>query len=211
MQVALDIADGGHEAILVEMEPSIGGHRGQVSETFPALDCSRCILTPRTVEVGQHPSTEMLTLSEVVGVEELSGGRDEDPGVGRGTGLARNHGDGFHMGIKNHPRRVDKGRCTAYGDCAEARPVVVPNEFDRGLAAHRAPSQRESYGPPTGRCQGRLYSLSAQGPETLSEACPAARGLLHVKRQASDSLQAPRASRPDLCLLHKCSGRREGV
>ena len=146
MQVALDTADSGYEVIHVEMEPPIEGHRAQVSETFPTPDCSQCTLTPRTVEVGQHPNTEQLTLSEVVGVEELSGGQDEDPGAGPGTGLARNHGDGFHVGIKKHPRHVDEDRCAACGDCAEARLVVVPNEFDRGLAAHRA-HRSENHAP----------------------------------------------------------------
>ncbi len=53
MQAALDIANSGYEVILVEKEPAIGGHMAQLSETFPTLDCSQCILTPRMVEVGQ--------------------------------------------------------------------------------------------------------------------------------------------------------------
>ena len=55
IQAALDIADGGHEVLLVEKEASIGGHMSQLSETFPTLDCSQCILTPRMVEAYQHP------------------------------------------------------------------------------------------------------------------------------------------------------------
>ena len=47
MQAALDIADAGVEVILVEKNPSIGGHMAQLSETFPTLDCSQCILTPK--------------------------------------------------------------------------------------------------------------------------------------------------------------------
>ena len=52
IQAALDIADGGRDVILVEKESSIGGHMSQLSETFPTLDCSQCILTPRMVEVA---------------------------------------------------------------------------------------------------------------------------------------------------------------
>ena len=118
MQAALDIADSGFEVVLVEQAPSIGGHMAQLSETFPTLDCSQCILTPRTVEVGQHPNIRLLTLSEVVSVEgEL--------------------GD-FRVRIRRHPRYVIEEKCTACGDCAKVCPVVVPNEFDRGLAARRA-------------------------------------------------------------------------
>jgi heterodisulfide reductase subunit A len=118
MQAALDIADAGFEVILVEKAPSIGGHMAQLSETFPTLDCSQCILTPRTVEVGQHPNIRLLTLSEVVDVEGEAGD--------------------FRVRVVRHPRYVAEDKCTACGDCAKVCPVVVPNEFDRGLAARRA-------------------------------------------------------------------------
>ena len=55
IQAALDIANGGQKVILVEKEPSIGGHMARLSETFPTLDCSQCILTPRMVEVASAP------------------------------------------------------------------------------------------------------------------------------------------------------------
>ena len=128
MQAALDIANSGYEVILVEKEPSIGGHMAQLSETFPTLDCSQCILTPRTVEVGQHPNIELLTLSEVVDVQRIGDAPGSD-------GAAQ---EGFNVRIKRHPRYVIEDKCTACGDCAKACPVVVPNEFDRGLAARRA-------------------------------------------------------------------------
>jgi heterodisulfide reductase subunit A len=118
MQAALDIADSGYEVVLVEREPSIGGHMAQLSETFPTLDCSQCILTPRMVEVGQHSNIQLLTFSEVVTVEGEAG-----------------H---FRVRILRHPRYVVEEKCNACGDCAKVCPVVVPNEFDRGLAARRA-------------------------------------------------------------------------
>jgi heterodisulfide reductase subunit A2 len=133
MQAALDIANSGFEVMLVEKEPSIGGHMAQLSETFPTLDCSQCILTPRTVEVGQHPNIRLLTLSEVVSVTPLGPtpeGREGREGKG-GMG-------GFRVRILRHPRYVLEDKCTACGDCAKVCPVVVSNEFDRGLAARRA-------------------------------------------------------------------------
>ncbi len=63
IQAALDIADAGYQVVLVEREPSIGGKMAGLSETFPTLDCSQCILTPRMVDVGQHPNITLHTYS----------------------------------------------------------------------------------------------------------------------------------------------------
>jgi len=65
IQASLDIANAGHQVILVERDPSIGGHMSQLSETFPTLDCSQCILTPRMVEVAQHPNIKLMTYADL--------------------------------------------------------------------------------------------------------------------------------------------------
>ena len=55
MQAALDIGDKGFKVHLVEKEPCIGGHMAQLDKTFPTLDCSSCISTPKMVDVGNTP------------------------------------------------------------------------------------------------------------------------------------------------------------
>lgn len=40
MQAALDIAEAGHQVILVEREASIGGKMTQLDKTFPTMDCA---------------------------------------------------------------------------------------------------------------------------------------------------------------------------
>lgn len=40
MQTAIDIADAGHQVILVEREATIGGKMAMLDKTFPTLDCS---------------------------------------------------------------------------------------------------------------------------------------------------------------------------
>jgi heterodisulfide reductase subunit A2 len=65
IQAALEIADAGYPVYLVEREPTIGGHMAQFDKTFPTLDCSACILTPKMVDVGNHPNITLLTYSEV--------------------------------------------------------------------------------------------------------------------------------------------------
>ena len=70
IRTALDMANAGHPVVLVERQPSIGGNMSRLSETFPTLDCSQCILTPLMVQVLRHPNIELMTYSEV---EEVSG------------------------------------------------------------------------------------------------------------------------------------------
>nr|HID14383.1 FAD-dependent oxidoreductase [Anaerolineae bacterium] len=73
IQAALDIAEAGYPVYLVERESSVGGRMAQLDKTFPTLDCSSCILTPKMVDVGQHPLIELMTYSEVVTVEGEEG------------------------------------------------------------------------------------------------------------------------------------------
>src|SRR5512139_1587214 len=73
IQAALDIADAGFQVYLVERSPSIGGRMSQLDKTFPTLDCSACILTPKMVDAGRHSNIELLTYSEVVSVSGQEG------------------------------------------------------------------------------------------------------------------------------------------
>jgi heterodisulfide reductase subunit A len=118
IQAALDIANSGYEVILVERQPSIGGHMAQLSETFPTLDCSQCILTPKMVEVSRHPNIKLMTYSEVLEIGGFLGN--------------------FNVKILKKPRYVDETLCNSCGDCAQVCPVVVPNEFDQGLSSRHA-------------------------------------------------------------------------
>jgi len=118
IQAALDMANTGFEVILVERNPSIGGHMIQLSETFPTLDCSQCILTPKMVEVAKHPKIKLLTYSEVQDVSGYVGN--------------------FKVKILKKPTYVDPAKCTLCDECTKVCPIVVPNEFDLGLTGRRA-------------------------------------------------------------------------
>jgi len=118
IQAALNIANSGFEVLLVEQNPSIGGHMAQLSETFPTLDCSQCILTPKMVEVAQHPRIKLLTYSELTNVSGFVGN--------------------FQVTIRQKAHYVDWQKCTGCGVCMEKCPVKVASEFDAQLAQRRA-------------------------------------------------------------------------
>jgi len=118
MQAALDIANAGYEVVLLERLPSIGGRMAQLSETFPTLDCSQCILTPRTVEVGHHDQIRLITYSDL---ESVSGD------VGH-----------FRVRIRRHAAYVDWDKCTGCGFCQEKCPAKVASTFQRGTGTRKA-------------------------------------------------------------------------
>jgi len=147
IQAALDIANSGYEVVLVERSPSVGGHMSQLSETFPTLDCSQCILTPRMVDVSHHEKIKLYTYSEV---EEVAGS------VGN-----------FRVKIRRKASFVDNSKCNGCADCDPACPVLMVNEFDSGL------SQRKAIYRPFPQAVPNVYTIDKRGVPPCRTACPA--------------------------------------
>ena len=118
ISAALDLANAGFKVYLIEREPSIGGKMSRWDKTFPTLDCSSCILTPRMAEVGNHENITLLTMAEVEEVDGFVGN--------------------FRVKIKQKPRYVDIDKCTSCGDCSDICPVDIPAEFEAYLSYRKA-------------------------------------------------------------------------
>ena len=119
IQVALDIAEAGYKVDIVEKEPTIGGRMAQLDKTFPTLDCSACILTPKMMDAANHPNIKLYTYSEVEAVSGFVGN--------------------FEVKIRQKARSVDAKRCTGCGVCTEKCPSrKTPSEFELGLKTRGA-------------------------------------------------------------------------
>lgn len=118
IQASLEIANANKKVYLVERTGTIGGHMAMFDKTFPTLDCAACILTPKMVEVGQHPNIDLLTYCEVKGV----------------TGEPGN----FKVTILKKAKRVNLATCIGCGSCAEKCPAKAPSEFDNGTVLRTA-------------------------------------------------------------------------
>lgn len=114
---ALYLANAGIKTYLVEKNPSIGGVMAQLDKTFPTLDCSLCILSPRMADVGRHKTIELITYADI---EDISG-----------------YAGSFHVKVKKNPRYITED-CRLCGTCAEKCPVEVPDEFNVGLKTRKA-------------------------------------------------------------------------
>lgn len=147
IQAALDIADTGYKVYLVEREPTIGGRMAQLDKTFPTLDCSACILTPKMADVPRHPNIELLTYSEV---EEVSG-----------------YVGNFKAKVRKKARYIDADKCTGCGECTKVCPVEVVSEFNEGSAL------RKAIYIPFPQAVPQKYTIDKIGIPPCTNACPA--------------------------------------
>jgi len=118
MQAALDLANAGFHVTLVEETTAIGGRMAQLDKTFPTNDCSMCTISPKLIEVDKHLNVDIVTGTDVVGLEGEAGN--------------------FSVTVRKRPRFVDLEKCNSCGDCLEVCPVRVPSEFDEGTMARKA-------------------------------------------------------------------------
>jgi heterodisulfide reductase subunit A len=147
IQAALSIAEAGYQVFLVEKETSIGGRMAQLDKTFPTLDCSACILTPKMVQVARHPNITLLTNSEVADVSGYVGN--------------------FQVTVKKKARFVDISKCSGCGECTAVCPVSVPHEFDQQLSNRKAIYRLFPQAIPG------AFAIDKRGVPPCRAACPA--------------------------------------
>jgi heterodisulfide reductase subunit A-like polyferredoxin len=147
IQAALDLADSGFKVYLVERDAAIGGMMAHLDKTFPTGDCATCIVSPKLVECARNINIEILTLSELVGLEG-------DPGH-------------FKAQVKVYPRYIDEAKCNACGQCTDVCPVNVPNPFDREMGTRKAIAKLYAQATPN------KFGILKTGHSPCKVECPA--------------------------------------
>ncbi len=147
VQASLDLANSGFKVYLVERSAAIGGMMARLDKTFPTGDCATCIISPKLVECARDLNIEILTLSEMV---DLQG----EPGRFKAT-------------VKSYPRYIDEHKCTACGDCTQACPVDILDNFDRGLGTRKAIAK------PYAQAIPNVFGILKQGHAPCKMTCPA--------------------------------------
>ena len=145
IQCSLDLAEGGYKVYLVEKAPALGGHMAQLDKTFPTNDCSMCTLAPKLVEAGRHLNIDIITNSEL-------------------TGLEGEPGD-FKAKVYHHARFVDPDLCTSCGECAPVCPVKVPDQYNEGLGERKAIYKLYPQAIPN------TYAVTKKGHSPCKRAC----------------------------------------
>jgi len=117
---ALNLANAGKTVTLVERSATIGGHMAQFDKTFPTLDCSACILTPKMSQVLNHPNIRLKTLAEVTSVDGFVGN--------------------FNVKLKQNARYIKEDICVGCLDCIDAciyKEAKFDDEFNVGLSKRK--------------------------------------------------------------------------
>jgi quinone-modifying oxidoreductase, subunit QmoA len=114
---ALEAAEVGYEAYIVEKNPYLGGRVTQLNQYFPKLCPPSCGLEIQFQRIRKNPKVKFFTMSEVVSVSGTTGD--------------------YTVKIKIKPRYVNE-KCTACGECAQVCDTEIASEFDFGLGTHKA-------------------------------------------------------------------------
>jgi len=117
LRAALDLADAGYPVILVEREPVLGGKANILHRTFPHGQTALSLLNPLMAAVALHPGIQVLTNSEVTGVD--------------------GHLGNFQVTVRERLPAVSDA-CDLCGRCAEVCPIRVPDDRQAGLATRAA-------------------------------------------------------------------------
>jgi quinone-modifying oxidoreductase, subunit QmoA len=146
---ALEAAEVGNDVFLIEKSASFGGRVAQLNQYFPKLCPPSCGLEINFRRVKNNRKIRTYSMTTV---KSVSGG----PG-------------NYQVSLEIAPRYVNSN-CTACGDCAEACPDMIDNEFNFGMDKCKAAYLPHEMAFPR-RYVIAKDKLSAEGANAVKAAC----------------------------------------
>ena len=117
LTAAVEAAEAGLEAYIVEKNPYLGGRVAQINKYFWKLCPPNCGLEIQFKRIKNSPNVKIYTLAEV---EEIKGEEGN-----------------FDVTVKLHPRYVND-KCVGCDACAQACPTYRSNDFNFGMDKTKA-------------------------------------------------------------------------
>ena len=117
MTTAIEVAEVGYDAYIIEKNPYLGGRVAQMNQYFPKLCPPYCGLEINFRRIRTNPRIRTFTQAEV---EEISGKEGN-----------------FNVTI-NIKSQLVNDKCTGCSDCVAVCPVERPNDFNYGMDTTKA-------------------------------------------------------------------------
>jgi quinone-modifying oxidoreductase, subunit QmoA len=146
---ALEAAEVGNDVFLIEKSASFGGRVAQLNQYFPKLCPPSCGLEINFRRVKNNRKIRTYTMTTVKSVSGSPGN--------------------YEVTLEIAPRYVNSN-CTACGDCAEACPDTIHNEFNFGMDTRKAAYLPHEMAYPR-RYVIAKDKLSAEGAEAVKASC----------------------------------------
>lgn len=117
LTTAIEVAEAGHDAYIVEKNPYLGGRVAQINKYFWKLCPPNCGLEIQFKRIKNNPRIKFYTLAEVADIRGEEGN--------------------FEVTVTLHPRYVND-KCVGCDACAQACPASRSNEFNFGMNKSKA-------------------------------------------------------------------------
>ena len=176
---ALEAAEVGNDVFLVEKNASFGGRVAQLNQYFPKLCPPSCGLEINFRRVKNNRKIRTYTMTTVKSVSGVPGN--------------------YQVNLEIAPRYVNSN-CTACGDCADACPDMIDNEFNFGMNKCKAAYLPHDMAYPR-RYVINKEGLSAEGAKAVKAACKYNAVDLDMQTQTGD----------DQCFLYYLGYRLDSV
>ncbi|OGR19071.1 MAG: heterodisulfide reductase subunit A [Desulfobacterales bacterium GWB2_56_26] len=149
LTAALETAEVGNDVFLIEKGASFGGRVAQLNEYFPKMCPPSCGLEINYRRVKDNRRIRTYTMTTVKSISGVPGK--------------------YEVTLETAPRFVNSN-CTACGECAEACPDEIANEFNFGMNTSKAAYLPHAMAFPR-RYVIKKDALSAAGAEAVKAAC----------------------------------------
>lgn len=117
LTTAIEVAEAGHDAYIVEKNPYLGGRVAQINKYFWKLCPPNCGLEIQFKRIKNNPRIKFYTLAEVADIKGEEGN--------------------FEVTVTLHPRYVND-KCVGCDACAQACPASRSNDFNFGMNKSKA-------------------------------------------------------------------------